>query len=457
MLGLKKIKFQVEGLHCKSCKTLLETEVDVLKGVSKIEVDYQTGDCFVEFDQNQISFQEIQDKIESFDYQVVEPNQKQETSNKQQVVSTSGAKNFLMGLLIPLVVIGLIVGYYFIQKTGALAILAKLNELNLSYGLLFFIGFLASFHCIGMCGGLVVTYSAGLAAAEEKKLRISLPHLQYNLGRLISYTLVGGILGGIGSFFAINPYFSGTLMFLAGAFMILMAISLFTNFKILEKLSLKTPAFIAKFLYGQKYSKNPKGPLVIGLLTGLMPCGPLQAMQLYALGTGSVTRGALSLAVYALGTIPLMFGFGAFISYLSKNYMRKIMKISAVVVGLLALVMINRGLTNFGWGITSLAPAATVNQNQGNSQGNYQAVNMYLTYGGYDPNVLHVKKGIPVRWVINVKQLSGCTSSIILHGGYNISRRLQMGENIIEFTPTQTGEIPFSCGMQMVWGKFIVQ
>ncbi|MFA6255075.1 MAG: sulfite exporter TauE/SafE family protein [Patescibacteria group bacterium] len=453
MLDLKKIKFQVKGLHCKSCKTLLETEVDVLKGVNKIEVNYQTGNCFVEFDQNQISFQAIKDKIESFDYSV---NAASSASSVNSAGQQAGLKNFLMGMLIPLIIIGLTVGYFFVTKTGALAILARLNESNLSYGLLFVIGILASFHCIGMCGGLVVTYSAGLAASGEKKLRLSIPHLQYNFGRLISYTIVGGILGGIGSFFAINPYFSGGLMLLAGVFMILMAVSLFTNFKMLEKLSLRTPAFIAKFLYGQKYSKNPKGPLVIGLLTGLMPCGPLQAMQLYALGTGSVTRGALSLAVYALGTIPLMFGFGAFISYLSKSYMKKIIKISAVVVGLLALVMINRGLTNFGWGV-SFGHGTMINQKQSNNPGNYQVVNMYLTYGGYDPNVLPVKKGIPVRWVINVKQLSGCTSSIVLHGGYNISRQLQMGENIIEFTPTQTGEIPFSCGMQMVWGKFVVQ
>ncbi|NQV00148.1 MAG: cupredoxin domain-containing protein, partial [Parcubacteria group bacterium] len=82
-------------------------------------------------------------------------------------------------------------------------------------------------------------------------------------------------------------------------------------------------------------------------------------------------------------------------------------------------------------------------------------VNMDLTLQGYDPNILYIKAGIPVRWVINVKQMSGCTNSIILHG-YDIEKDLVKGENIIEFMPEESGEIKFSCWMQMVWGKFIV-
>jgi plastocyanin domain-containing protein len=80
---------------------------------------------------------------------------------------------------------------------------------------------------------------------------------------------------------------------------------------------------------------------------------------------------------------------------------------------------------------------------------------MDLTYRGYSPNVIFIKKDIPVRWIINVKQMSGCTDEIILLE-YNIKKPLQYGENIIEFTPDRLGDIKFSCWMQMVWGKFVV-
>jgi plastocyanin domain-containing protein len=80
---------------------------------------------------------------------------------------------------------------------------------------------------------------------------------------------------------------------------------------------------------------------------------------------------------------------------------------------------------------------------------------MDLTASGYQPDILYIKKDIPVRWVINVKQLSGCLSAIMIKD-YNIYQKLHLGENVIEFTPKSAGEIKFSCGMQMVWGKFIV-
>lgn len=464
MAKLLKKNFSVQGVHCKSCKTLIETEINALAGVNSINLDYQTGNGWVEFDQDLISFYKIKEKIEEFDYRVVD--QKNDLPSEREN-SNLGKKNFLFGLLIPLLFTGLLAIYFLFQKFGGFEILSKLNESNLGYGLLFLIGFLVSFHCIGMCGGLVVAYSTSLAASEsrrtrivakdsEKKSSVSLPHIQYNLGRLISYSVIGGILGGIGSFFAINPNFSGALMLLAGSFMILMSIALFTNFKALEKVVPKMPQFVARFLYNQRHSDKPRGPFFIGLLNGFMPCGPLQAVQLYALGTGSFTRGALSMGFYALGTIPLMFGFGAFVSKLSQRYIKKIMKFSAVVVAVLGLIMINRGLINFNLGVKSFIPKESASPNQPiKNNGEIQIVKMNLTYNGYEPNVLYVKKGIPVRWIITAKQISGCTNEIILHD-YDIRKTLKIGENIIEFTPTQTGEIKFSCWMRMVWGKFIV-
>jgi len=452
MSKLKRLDFKVEGLHCKSCKILLETEIDILGGVSDVGVDYQTGKVWVEFDEDEISFFKIKKRIEDFDYKVIDPGKEK----PEEAVSSK--KSFLLGLLIPLILIGLVTGYFLLQHSGGFEILARLNESNLSLWLILLIGFLVSFHCVGMCGGLVVTYSAAGAAKEGKKVGVSRSHIQYNLGRLISYTVIGGILGGIGSFFAVNPTFSGVVMLLAGIFMILMAVSLFTNFKALKKLQFRMPQFIARFLYGQRHSKKPKGPFIIGLLNGFMPCGPLQAMQLYALGTGSFTRGALSMAVYAAGTIPLMFGFGAFISLLSNQYIKKVMKFSAVVVGILGLIMINRGLINFGYGFRDFIPASAIGQTEYIVSGEvteYQTVRMELSYRGYNPNVLYVKKGIPVRWIIDVKQMSGCTDEIHMDK-FNIKKPLQVGENVIEFTPTEVGEIKFSCWMKMVWGKFIV-
>jgi sulfite exporter TauE/SafE/copper chaperone CopZ len=447
---LKKIKIQIEGIHCKSCKTLIETEVDVLEGVKDIDVNYQTGECQIEFDDQKITQTKIFEKIEKLNYKVKEKIAQKKLSKKQI------SKRFIVaGILFVLFALG----YFLIKHFGLLEILSQLNEQRISYWLIFLIGLLVSFHCVGMCGGLVVTYTTRHHVNNQnKKTNSSSPHLQYNLGRMISYTAIGAVLGGFGSFFGINPIFTGIITLVAGVFMVLMGLSLLTNFKWLEKIKLKTPSFIARFLYNQRHTKKPKGPFIIGLFNGFMPCGPLQAMQLYALASGSITQGALSMGIYAAGTVPLMFGFGSFISLISQERIKQVMKLSGVVVIILGLFMLNRGLINFDYGFRGFIPQEATSQTEYLITGNveeYQVVEMDLTYRGYSPNVLFVKKDIPVRWIINVKQMSGCTDEIIMPE-YNIKKPLEYGKNIIEFVPKKLGDIKFSCWMQMVWGKFVV-
>lgn len=433
-------KIHIAGIHCKSCKTLIETDVSALKGVKSVQVNAATGATILDFDPQKISLAKITATIEKLNYCVVKE------------APTKSRKNFRWALILAAL---FVVAMVIIKKTNALALLAYLDgTYSLSYGFIFLIGLLTGFHCVGMCGGFVVAYTAGRSEAEK---RFFAPHWQYNLGRVLSYTAVGAILGGFGSFFGVNPVFTAVITLLAGFFMTMMGLALFTEFRFLEKIKLHTPLFIAKYLYRQSHTKTPKGPFLVGLLNGLMPCGPLQAMQLYALASGSVLAGALSLGVYALGTVPLMFGFGAFISLLSRERVNQVVRFSGLLVLILGLLMFNRGLLSLGYGFRDFAPTASVGTVAPTTDNNkeVQVVKMAITYNGYSPNVLYVKKGVPVRWVIDAKQISGCTDAIILHG-YDIEKDLVKGENVIEFTPRETGEIKFSCGMQMVWGKFIV-
>lgn len=453
----KKININIEGMHCRSCKTLIESDVKVLKGVKSIDTDYQTGECDIEFDVEKISEKEIFEIIENLNYKVI----KDKTDKINNAVSYG---NLIKGAILVLL---FFFGYLAVKNSGSFEILSKLNEGNLGYSLIFIIGILASFHCVGMCGGLVVAYTAIGQKSKVKSQKTSddeasphTPHLQYNLGRFISYTLVGAVLGGLGSFFGINPVFTGIVTLVAGALMVLMGLSLITNFGWLKKIKIKTPEFIAKFLYNNKHSKNPKGPFVIGLLTGFMPCGPLQAMQVYALASGSIMTGALSMGAYALGTVPLMFGFGSFLTFISQERIKQIMKASGVIVAILGVFMLNRGLANFGYGASGFVSSPNiVTTDDIKKSGDYQTIEMDVTYRGYQPNVLYIKKDVPVRWVINDKGITGCTNEIFLyHEDGIIKQKLNLkGDTVIEFTPTKLGEIKFSCWMRMVWGKFIVQ
>lgn len=447
---LKKTSLNISGMHCVGCKNLIESEMSALDGVKSISVDHKKDNATVEYDEEKIDIAKIIPEIEKLNYKVI--HEKNETRYEiNETKDTKETKNSL-GYLI-LFIAFVMFGYFAINYFGGFELLSKLNEGHVAYSLLFIIGVLAGFHCVGMCGGLVLTYST--ANVEEEKKKSLAPHFQYNLGRIISYTIIGGILGGIGSFFGINPFFTGTVLIIASIFMILMGLSFLTDFKILKKIKLNTPAFIAKFLYANKKNKKPKGPFIIGLLTGFMPCGPLQAMQLYALTQGSITRGALSMAVYALGTTFILFAFGAVINSIKTQNITKMLKFSGAFIIILGIMMANRGLANFGFNFMPTPKTESQTITDTNKE-EFQEIRMNLTYSGYEPNTLYIKSGIPVRWIINVKQMTGCTDAIMIES-LGIKRDLKLGENIIEFTPpANVKEIKFSCWMRMVWGKFIV-
>jgi sulfite exporter TauE/SafE/copper chaperone CopZ len=457
---MTRLNLKINGMHCVSCKTLIEASLSSLSGVFLVKIDYPSGQTLMRIDEGKIGLDKIIAEIEKLGHKAdfLEMSNKLENSDNHnfeiKIIKYIAA---FIGLII------LVGGYFLLQKAGAFQIFSRLEDNNISYGLLFILGLLASFHCVGMCGGLIVTYSVecserepGLVQTESQKVW---PHILYNFGRLVSYTIIGAILGGVGSFFGVNPYFSGFLTIFVGIFMLAMGISFIKKINFIEKIKSMAPSFIAKYLFAQRSTNKPKGPLIVGFLNGLMPCGPLQAVQFYALGTGSITKGALSMFSYALGTVFLMLGFGYFVSHISNQKVKKMMIISGIVVLILGLFMLNRGLTNFGLGIKSLSNTNDIiterdNTNTSGTQ-DAQIIKMDLTYRGYVPNVFSVKRGVPVRWIINVKQMSGCTNAILLEK-FNIKKDLKYGENIIEFTPTEIGEIPFSCWMKMVWGKFIV-
>src|SRR3989344_2478579 len=220
--------------------------------------------------------------------------------------------------------------------------------------------------------------------------------------------------------------------------------------------------------YTAKNAKGPyKGPFITGLLNGLfIACGPLQAMYLYAAGTGSFIKGATSLAVFGLGTLPIMIGFGSLATVISHSTTKKILKLSAIIVLILGLVMINRGLSLTGNSFTfdsikeKITGIGTNTINPGsNSQVNIvngiQEVNMDVDASCYSPSSFVLKKGVPVKWNVNVKQLTGCNSELVLND-YGIDENLKSGLNVIEFTPDKSGTIRFSCGMGMIRGSFIV-
>ena len=427
----------IEGMSCANCETKIEKALKNLVGIVDVKASYSSSMVNITFDAGSINLKTIMQHIEELDYKVIPDSAKSNQS------SDSSLKiNQLLGIGIIVFAI-----YMIIKKTIGFNFIPEVNQ-SMGYGILFVVGLLTSLHCIAMCGGINLSQCVAYNFEESSKLSRLKPSFLYNLGRVISYTIIGGIVGLLGSVVSFSGFTKGIVAIVSGLFMIIMGANMLGLFPALRRFVPRMPKFISRKL---DKNKGSHGPLYVGLLNGLMPCGPLQAMQLYALGTGSFLAGSMSMFFFSLGTVPLMFGFGAISSLLSKKFTLKMLKVSAILIVFLGFIMINRGLNLSG---INFATSLQDTQSSGNNsiakvEGNIQLVTTTLTGGDYSPIV--VQKGIPVKWTIKVAEgdLNGCNNPLTIPK-YNMRKRLIIGDNLIEFTPKEEGNIPYTCWMGMI-------
>lgn len=209
-------------------------------------------------------------------------------------------------------------------------------EQGASYTLIFLIGVLTSFHCVGMCGGVTLSQ-----VASDRTFSIrSFSLIQYHLGRIISYTLVGTLLGAISGVATPGNALMGWVTLLGGIGMALFALAgiiprWFSQFHVPEIVATRQRA---EGLLGRR-------SWWVGIINGFVPCGPLQGMQLFALASGSALKGGLSMFFFSLGTVPLLYGFGTIVTALSPKFRNRLIKLGFVFVLFLSLMMIMRGVS----------------------------------------------------------------------------------------------------------------
>jgi len=458
-------QFTIKGMHCNSCAVKIQDELK--DKVNSIKVSYANEKAEIDFDEKNISEKEIRESIRKLGYTSKDCKcegcvnktdiccGKCENSKCNNIINKedAGTSDNIAWLIS---IIGIIaIGFLAYYLLGGLEIQIPNMGDNVSLLLLFGAGLLTGFHCIAMCGGFVVSYTAKNALQGHKSFT---QHLVYGGSKVVSYTIIGGIFGLIGGIFAFSIGLRGWIAIIAGIFMIFYALGIF-GIKFFRIFQFKF-GFMSKLT-----SEVPSGaylsPMIIGLLNGLfLACGPLQAMYLYAAGTSSFFQGASSLFAFGLGTLPVMLGFGFFATTISHKTTGKILKVSAIIVLVLGLIMLNRGLnltgSNFSYEIIKTKITGT-NLNVSNvvvSNG-VQEINMNVDASGYSPNSFVLKQGVPVKWNINVLQLTGCNSELVANA-YNIDIKLKQGLQTIEFTPDKTGTIQFTCGMGMLHGSFVV-
>lgn len=223
-----------------------------------------------------------------------------------------------------------------------------MSELGISILTGLSIGFLGSFHCIGMCGPIALALPVHAMNGVRKYISIAL----YNLGRAMTYGILGLIFGWVGSQFRLW----GLQQFLSMGAGLLILLFLLTRYSVISRIvgmnriTMKVQSALGRILQSPKKATTF---FSIGLLNGLLPCGLVYVAVAAALATTHIISGSVLMVAFGLGTIPVMAGLMTFGHLISVPVRQKINRAVPYFVGVMALMLILRGMN---LGIPYLSP-----------------------------------------------------------------------------------------------------
>jgi len=322
--------FHVSGTHCASCKIFIEDVLNEQENIQDARVDLIKE--MVEVDtlseQNPEELAEfLTRKIQANGY-VLSVEKKVPTKPENNVIWQA----LPIGL-------GILMIFFLLQKSGVLnlGIDGQITPVTS-----FIIGLIASVSsCLAVVGGLVLSLSAQISqdnVSDTKTFTL------FHAGRIVSFAVLGGVLGVVGGVIGINFTFTAILGILASVVMLLLGLNLVGVF---TKNNITLPSGLFNFF--RKIEHKTFAPLILGFATFFLPCGFTQSMQVVALSSGSFITGSLIMLAFALGTMPmlLLLSFGS-ASFAHSKYAPLFFKSAGVVVIGLGSFAFLAGLAGLG-------------------------------------------------------------------------------------------------------------
>jgi uncharacterized protein len=453
-MNLTKRTLYVTGMHCASCELFIERALRNIKGVKKVTASLNSNSIYIE-SEGGISLDRLNKALKGSNYQL--SDKKQDSSKIKDSQDSSSNSSTLFYIAFALVLLIIIFG----RKN----LLSAVNiSSTSSLPLIFMFGVIAGFSsCAALTGSIVLSLSEKWNQAFSKSSSLSQrikPHLMFNGGRLISYTLFGMFLGLVGQSFKISGVFTSFLIVLVSVVMIGLALQMI-GFKPFRNFKISLPKKVTAKVSDDKNFKGVFAPFLAGFLTFLLPCGFTLIAEGTAILASDPIRSALIMLFFVLGTtLPLLL-IGLFSVQLIGNTKLKetFSKVAGLIIILLAFYNINTqlNLTSYLKGSSNTDNGSTLSKNK---NGNVQVIRTTYTYAkDISPSTFEVKKGAPVRFEVAVKDNGyGCMSTILVPGLFNKSQLLVKGKTLVmEFTPTKEGIYQITCAMGVPRGTITVK
>jgi sulfite exporter TauE/SafE/copper chaperone CopZ len=283
--------FHVHGMHCKSCALVTEHALGEVPFVDTAKVDAHKRSVSVSGDFGEKTKEEIAEELTH-----VLSSKGYSLSAEKEMIAKNWEEFWIAGPLAGLFVLLFVL----LQK---MEVVNLVNTSSMTYGTAFLVGVVASLSsCMAVVGGLVLSMSATFAKEGE---RIK-PQILFHAGRIVSFFLLGGMIGAIGSAFQLNVFGSFILGVLVGIVMLVMGINLLDVFHGAKRLQPSMPKVLSRHALKVSNMAHTATPLLVGVATFFLPCGFTQSMQIYALSTGDFLKGGLTMLAFAIGTFPAL-------------------------------------------------------------------------------------------------------------------------------------------------------
>jgi copper chaperone CopZ len=246
---MQSIILKIDGMTCVNCENRIEKMLKNTKGIIDTVVSYSSGTAEITYDENLIGIENIIEIIDGQGYKVVKET-KEKANQRASLTKALGIAIILLSL------------YMIISRFGVFNVFNAFPqaEETTGYGMLFIIGLLTSLHCVAMCGGINLSQCVLQDTQKSNtlsKIAVLTPSFLYNLGRVLSYTIIGGIVGAVGSVAGFSGALKGVVQIAAGVFMVIMGLNMLNIFPWLRKFNPRMPKIFAKKINERKKSKSP--------------------------------------------------------------------------------------------------------------------------------------------------------------------------------------------------------
>jgi uncharacterized protein len=290
-MNQKTYQFHIKGMYCKSCVLMTETELKEFPYIGEVKASLKSNKVEITGDFGDRSPENITTELN----EVLKKHGYTLSAEKIEKKINWGE----FKIAIPITIL-FVIFYVLLQKIGLVNLV---NVTHVSYGTAFVVGIIASLSsCMAVVGGLLLSMSASFAK-EGSKLK---PQIMFHVGRIVSFFILGGVIGAIGAVFRLSTLWVFLLGLTIALVMLILGINLLDVFPWAKKLQPGMPKFLSRHAMGVSKLNHTLTPLLVGVATFFLPCGFTQSMQLYTLTTGNFMKGGLIMLAFALGTLPVL-------------------------------------------------------------------------------------------------------------------------------------------------------